>query len=93
MFPNLKDLMVHADRYSIKPLKEVDQDRGCSHCRKRSDSCKNFIVHVSSFEYFATKKSFKIRRHLTCTTPNMIYLAYFIKCGKQGVESTENWKP
>ena len=23
----------------------------------------------------------------------MIYLAYFIKCGKQGVESTENWKP
>ena len=35
----------------------------------------------------------KIRIHLTCTTPNMIYLAYWTKCGKQGVGSTENWKP
>ena len=37
------------------------------------------------------KKKFRI--HLTCTTPNMIYLAYWTKCGKQGVGSTENWKP
>ena len=40
----------------------------------------------------AIKKVFKIRRHLTCTTPNMIYLTYFTKCGKQGVGSTKNWK-
>ena len=39
------------------------------------------------------KKTFKIRRYLTCTTPNMIYLAYCTKCDKRGVGSTGNWKP
>ena len=34
-FPNLRDLIVPADPYSIKPLKEVDQDPGCSNCTKR----------------------------------------------------------
>ena len=31
-FRNLKDLMVHTDPYSIRPLKEIDQDLGCSGC-------------------------------------------------------------
>ena len=57
-FPNLKDLMVPADPYSIKPLKEIDQSPGCSDCMKRCNSCKNFVDHVSSFECFATKKIF-----------------------------------
>ena len=39
------------------------------------------------------QKSFKIRQCLTCTKPYMKYLAYCTKCGKQGVGSTENWKP
>ena len=45
-FPNLKDLMVRADPYSIKPLKETDQDPGCSDFKKRCDSCKNYVDHV-----------------------------------------------
>ena len=56
-------------------------------------SSKSFVGHVSSFECFATKNISKIKRYLACTTPNMIYLAYCTKCGKQGVRSTENWKP
>ena len=90
-FPNLKYLIVSADPDNIKPLKERDQDPVCSDCMKRYDSCKNFADHISSFECFATfLKIFKIRRSLTCTTPNMICLAYCTKCGKQGVGSTEN---
>ena len=54
-FPNLKDLMVRADSYSIKPLKETDQNPGCSDCMKRGDSYKNFVDHISSFECFTTK--------------------------------------
>ena len=92
-FPNIKDLMVRADPYSIQPLKEIDQNPVCSDCMKRCDSCKSFLDHVSSFECFATKTISKIKRYLTCTTPNMIYLAYCTKCGKQGVRLTENWKP
>ena len=57
-FPNLKELMVRADHYSIKPLKEIDQDPGCIDCMKRCDSCKNFVDHISSFKRFATKKIF-----------------------------------
>ena len=83
--------MVHPNPYSTKPLKEIDQDPGCSGCMKRCDSCKNFVDHISSFECFAAKKN-KIRRYLTCTTQNMIYLAYCTKCRKQGVGSTENSK-
>ena len=33
-FPNLRDLMVQTDPYSIKPLKEVHQDPSCSNCMK-----------------------------------------------------------
>ena len=50
--------MVHADLYSIKPSKYIDQDPGSSDCMKRCDSCKNFVDHISSFECFATKKNF-----------------------------------
>ena len=39
------------------------------------------------------QKKIKIRRYLKCTTANMIYLAYWTKCGKQSVGSTEIWKP
>ena len=37
-----------ADPY-IKPLKEVDQDPGCSDYMKRCDSCENFADHISPF--------------------------------------------
>ena len=55
-FPNLKDLTVRAEPYSIEPLKEIDQDPGCSDCMKRYDSYKNFVDHISSFECFVKKK-------------------------------------
>ena len=90
--PNLKNLMVRVYPYTIKPTKEVDQDPGCNGCMKRCGSCRNFGDHISSFEYFGTKKIFKSRRYLKCTTPNMMYIAYYRKCGKQGVGSTANWK-
>ena len=52
-FPNLKDLMVRVDPYSIKPSKEIDQDPGSSDYKKRCDSCENYVDHVSSFKFFA----------------------------------------
>ena len=57
-FPNLKDLMVRADLYSIKPSKEINQDPCCSNCRKRCDSCIIFVDHMSSSECFATTTKF-----------------------------------
>ena len=85
-FPNLRDLIVRADTYGIKPLKEVDQDPRCSDFMKRCDSCKVFVDHTPSFKCFA-------RQYFTCTTPYMIYLAYCTKFGNYGAGSTENRKP
>ena len=51
--------MVRADPYGKKPVKEIDQDPGCSDCMKRCDSSKNFVDHISSFQCFATKKKIK----------------------------------
>ena len=39
--------MVCADPYSIKPVKEVNQDSGCSDCMRRCDSYKSFVSHIS----------------------------------------------
>ena len=38
--------MVGPDLYSIKRLKEIDQDPGCSDCMNRCDSCKNYVDHI-----------------------------------------------
>ena len=57
--PNLKDLMMHADPYNIKPLKEIDQNPGCNDCMIKCGSCKNFVDYISSFECFGTKKYLK----------------------------------
>ena len=51
--------MVHADPYSIKPLKEVDQDPGCSDCMKRCDSVKIFWPYII-FQMFCNKKKLKL---------------------------------
>ena len=60
---------------------------------KKCDSCINFVDKVDSFRCHATGKVFKIHKAITCNTPNIIYMAYCTKCKKQGVGSTEDWKP
>ena len=41
---------------------------------------------------YATGEIYQIRRDVTCTIKNVIYVAYFIVCSKQGVGSTVCWK-
>ena len=56
-----------------------------------------FMKHFCWWNLFSYIKSnwTKIlgRRDSTCTTKNVIYLAYCTKCGKQGTGSTVSWKP
>ena len=56
MFLNLRDLMMRADLYSIKTLKEVDEDPGYSDCMKLCGSSKNLVDHISSFKCFEAKR-------------------------------------
>ena len=60
---------------------------------KKCDSCNNFVDETSFVISKATGRKYWIRRDSTCTTKNVIYLAYCTKCGKQGTGSTVFWKP
>ena len=42
---------------------------------------------------FATGRTFQLRKEIDCETPNIVYAAECLKCGKQGVGSTVKWKP
>ena len=68
-FPSLRDLIVYDDPYSIRSLKEVDQNPGYISCKIRCNLCMKFVDHLLSTSCFATKNVFEIRCHLTCTTP------------------------
>ena len=91
--PNLKELMVRADPYISNHGNNIVDDPGYKTCNRKCDSCNNFVDSVSSFKCNATGKIFKIRKSITCSTDNVIYLCYCMKCKKQGVGSTMKWKP
>ena len=88
----IKDLLTRADPYNI--ISNVDDEMHTYvSCKQRCDSCANFVVAKSSFECFATKRIYKVRRSTSCVSKNVIYIAFCLNCLKQGVGSTVDWKP
>ena len=51
------------------------------------------MVAKSSFECFAIKKTCKVRWYTSCVSKNVIYIAFWLNCLKQGIGSTVDWKP
>ena len=89
---NLKELLITANPYNI--INNVDEEiHTYVLCKQRCDSCANFVVAKSSFECFATKRVYKVRRSASCVFKDKIYIAFCLNCLKQGVESTIHWKP
>ena len=89
---NLKKLLKRTAPYNI--INHVDDEMHMYvPCKKRCDSCTNFVVTKSSFEYFATKINDKVRRSTSCVSKNVIYIAFCLNCLKQRVGSTVDWKP
>ena len=89
---NLKDLLLRSDPYNIKKDLTSNQELGYIKCKKNCDSCNNYVKETTSITSHATGRRFKIRRESTCTSKNVIYVAYCKSCGKQGVGSTVAWK-
>ena len=89
---NFNELLTKADPYNI--INHVDDEMHTYvPCKKRCDSCTNFVVTKSSFECFATKRVYKVRRSTSCIFKKVIYVVFCLNCLKQGVGSTDNWKP
>ena len=81
----LKELLTRADPYNT--INNVDDEMHTYvPCKQRCDSCANFVVPKSSFECFATKRVYKVRRSTSCVFKNVNFL-------KQGVGCTVDWKP
>ena len=86
---NLKELVSRADPYTIK----LRTEGGFKTCGEWCDSCSTFAKDCSSFKCQAIGRQYKMTKMITCTTPNVIYLAQCGKCKIQGVGSTTKWKP
>ena len=86
---NLKELLAPSNPYRcVEPA-----GRGCFKCTaKRRDCFKHFLVPGESFGSAATGRLFSIRKALTCTSLNVVYLAQCAACSLQGVGSTHNFK-
>ena len=57
------------------------------------DSYNNFFAKTTYIECNTIGRKYKIRRDTSCNSKNVNYVAYCIKCMKQGVSSTTSWKP
>ena len=91
---NLKDLMVRGDPYNIRTdLGHNFPVGGYTKCGKTCESCDYFVVPTDSFKCFASSKTYRIKRNLTCISKYVVYLAFCILCKEQGVGSTFDWKP
>ena len=88
---NLEELLIRADPYNVSP-REVIRSGGTTHCGLKCDAC-TVLTHSNSLVCFATGRQFYIRKQLTCNTPHVVYLCTCKNCGKQGVGSTNDWKP
>ena len=90
---NLKDLLLRSDLYNIKIDLQDNTKHGYASCKKPCGSCNSFADEISLIRCFATGRTYKIIRGSTCSTNNVIYMAYCFTCQKQGVGSTVSWKP
>ena len=90
---NLGDLVLRSDPYNIKSDLTEQRKLGYVKCtRSTCDSCSKFVDETTFIKSHATGRKFFIRRESSCSTKNVIYVAYCINCGKQGVGSTVAWK-
>ena len=90
---NLKELLLRGDPYSIKPDIVNNDVQGYIVCNRVCDSCSNFVDQTNIVRSSATGRKYVIRKNITCTTNNVIYVAYCSKCNLQGVGSTTFWLP
>ena len=90
---NLKELLTRADPYSIKQDVNDTSTHGYRKCGSKCDSCDSYVLEGGAITCKATGRKFKIRRETTCTSCNVIYVAFCKVCEFQGSGSTTKWLP
>ena len=90
---NLKDLMVRGDPYNMKSDLNGIPTGGYKKCNRKCESCEYFVIPTDEVVSFASSKTYKVRRELSCNAKYIVYMAFCLLCREQGVGSTFDWKP
>ena len=77
---------------SLFPRVHNQHSSSSEKCHKRCDICTNFLVASTEFTCFATKRKYKVKGILKCTSKNVIYLISCKCCGKQYIGSATGFK-
>ena len=77
---------------SLFPRVHNQHSSSSEKCQKRCDNCTNFLVASTEFTCFATKRKYKVKGILKCTSKNVIYLISCKCCGKQYIGSAIGFK-
>ena len=85
---NLRELISS----SLFPRVHSQHSSSSEKCHKRCDICTNFLVASAEFTCFATKRKYKVKGILKCTSKNVIYLISCKCCGKQYIGSATGFK-
>ena len=87
---NLKELLALSNPFKVRPCAGPT---GCFKCKvKRCDCCKILSEEGSIFTSKISGRVFQIKKLLTCTSDNVVYLASCVVSDLQGVGSTINFK-
>ena len=82
-----------SDPYNIKDVQQLKEDRAYTKCSyKNCDSWNNVVNETTFIECNATGRKYKTRRDASCYLKNVTYVAYCIKCIKQGIGTTTSRK-
>ena len=77
---------------SLFPRVHNQHSSSSEKCHKRCDICTNVLVASTEFTCFATKRKYKVKGILKCTSKNVIYLISCKCCGKQYIGSATGFK-
>ena len=87
----LKEILAPSNLKTCKPSGVWDESNyvpGCVKCTQKCDLCQHFLIESESFQSLTTKRNYKIRQRLGCTSVNVIYVISCAKCNLQYVGST-----
>ena len=85
---NLRELIPQ----SLFPRVHNQHSSSSEKCQKRCDICTNVLVASAEVTCFATKRKYKVKGILKCTSKNVIYLISCKCCGKQYIDSAIGFK-
>ena len=87
---NISDILVRAKLPEPTNTDQSGSPSGSFRCNKTSCTACPFIEDgCNQYTFYSTGQTFKIKSHITCETPNVIYMIQCTKCNLQYIGETK----